>query len=128
MGSARSGTFFYVHKNVNIKTNNKNSDKVQQKWACFANRNIGQIYSTHFFYLISVSLSSPCRGERYNQSLKRKFMILICVLRLLHFLKCFADSKFLGPLDMRGPVDLAGPVSEISPRSYFLCKNFDVFI
>ena len=25
------------------------------------------------------------------------------------------------------PVDRAGPVTEISPHSYFLCKNFDAF-
>ena len=33
----------------------------------------------------------------------------------------------LGPLHM-SPVDRASPVTEISPHSYFLCKNFDVFI
>ena len=33
----------------------------------------------------------------------------------------------LGPLHM-SPVDRASQVTEISPHSYFLCKNFDVFI
>ena len=36
-------------------------------------------------------------------------------------------AVLLGPLHM-SPVDRASPVTEISPHSYFLCKNFDVFI
>ena len=36
-------------------------------------------------------------------------------------------ANLLGPLHM-SPVDRASPVTEISPHSYFLCKNFDVFI
>ena len=114
------GDFLFWMKNT---TGLLSAQNFRRKRILFVRTRSSSLNWTIFFWGKSFH-KRLCRRKIFKIAERYAHLIICAILRKLGSVGLRCNS---GPLHM-SPIDRASPVTDIPPHSYFLCKNFDVFI